>query len=848
LTDVLRSFARKRRRNPERRPRRPALEALEARCVPTGGYVQTNLVSDVPGLAAHTDSQLINPWGLTASSTSPFWVSDNQVGVSTLYNGGGVKQGLVVSIPNVSAGTFMFTHATPTGTVFNTDSLDGKPFGFDVTASGTTAPSIFLFDTLDGTIDGWNGVGKNAIVAVNNSAAGAVYTGLAIDTSTKAGNTLLYAADWGLDQVEVYNADFQRVDVGAFQDKAIPKDFRPFNVQDINGHIWVTYAQFNPATGADTGTGGFVDEFSRNGVLEKHINNRSGQLNSPWGLALAPAGFGSFGGDLLVGGFGDGHINAFNPHSGHFEGTLTDPTGQPITIENLWALRFGNDGNAGRSNTLFFTAGLTDAPATIFGATDGLLGSLSPAPRTTIVPHLGQSPPQGPTFKQFSTVPANGDQNPYGVAFVPPGFPSGGKGGLHPGDILVSNFNNNQNQQGTGTTIVRISPDGQQSVFFQDSPTSTEAGLTTALGILREGFVIVGNLPTPGGTLQSPQPPGELRFLNADGKAVLTLQDPKLLDGPWDLAVNDQGDRAQVFVSNVLSGTVTRIDLEIEHGKLEVESMTQIASGYKHEPNSAALVVGPTGLAFDPKTDTLYVASTDDNAIFAIGHAAETTTDQGKGTVFFADPRFLHGPLGLVLAPNGDLIVANGDAVNTDPTHPSELVEFTPQGAFVGQFSIDSGTGASFGLAATDAGGVFRLAAVNDGSSPTDPNANTLEVWTFQATPPAGKASRLEQALERLAGELAQSSNPAVAMLGADLLQALQGGLLSGAPHAAVPAAAQPDAGVHAGFDDPRAEARLANFVRGDAVVRELARHGQGEAEQAVEGLIDVLFARGPLF
>jgi uncharacterized protein (TIGR03118 family) len=158
--------------------------------MPSADFVQTNLVSDIPGFAATTDPQLINPWGLTASSTSPFWVSDNQTGFATLYNGQGVKQGLVVNIPSTS--TSSFTHPTPTGTVFNTDLNKSD---FQVTAGGKTASSIFLFDTLDGTIDGWNGSTNNAVIAVQTP--GAIYRGLAIDTSPTAGNTLLYAADWG---------------------------------------------------------------------------------------------------------------------------------------------------------------------------------------------------------------------------------------------------------------------------------------------------------------------------------------------------------------------------------------------------------------------------------------------------------------------------------------------------------------------------------------------------------------------------------------------------------------------------------------------------------------------------
>jgi uncharacterized protein (TIGR03118 family) len=253
--------------------------------------------------------------------------------------------------------------------VFNTDPNSGD---FNVTDAGTTSPSIFLFDTLDGLIVGWNGANSNAVMAVHTP--GAIYTGLAIDTSATAGNTLLYAADWGKGTVDVFNGSFQQVDQGAFQDPAIPAGFRPFNVQDVGGTIVVTYAQFDPATGADTGTGGFVAEFSRTGVLQTTLTG-AGHFNSPWGVALAPQGFGSLGGDLLIGNFGDGHINAFHAH-GNFVTTLTDAAGQPITIGNLWALQFGNGNAAGSANTLFFTAGLTDAPRTIFGATDGLLGSL----------------------------------------------------------------------------------------------------------------------------------------------------------------------------------------------------------------------------------------------------------------------------------------------------------------------------------------------------------------------------------------------------------------------------------------------------------------------------------------
>jgi hypothetical protein len=290
----------------------------------------------------------------------------------------------------------------------------------------------------------------------------------------------------------------------------------------------------------------------------------------------------------------------------------------------------------------------------------------------------------------------------------------------------VSNFNNSSNVQGQGSTIVRFTPEGGKSVFFPGIPGQT-LGLTTALGVLKSGFVLVGNVPTDAnGVAQQ----GSLIILDSNGKVVTQLTDSALLDGPWDLALNDMGSTAQVFIANVLSGTVTRIDLTIPTGGTpQVESETQIASGYAIGTDPNALVIGPTGLAFDAARDILYVASTGDNAIFAIRNAATTRHDHGTGRVVFDDPTHLHGPLGLVLLPNGDLVAANGDAVNSDPNHPNELVEFTPRGKFVGEFQLDSGApGGAFGLAVTLDDGVLRFAAVDD-------NTNTVNIWTFLTVP-----------------------------------------------------------------------------------------------------------------
>jgi hypothetical protein len=318
----------------------------------------------------------------------------------------------------------------------------------------------------------------------------------------------------------------------------------------------------------------------------------------------------------------------------------------------------------------------------------------------------------------WSTVPPDGDVNPYGVAFVPKAFPGGGR--LHPGDVLVSNFNDSANVQGTGTTIVDISPSGSQSVFFQDPNVS---GLTTTLGVLQRGFVIVGNTPA---TLDNgnllPTSDGSLVILDRSGNKVATLSDPKLLNGPWGLTINDQGSHAQVFVSDVFTGTVTRIDLKIPRSgtKIVVQDMIQIGSGYTHQYDPAVFFVGPTGLAYDPAKRVLYVVSTDDNSVFAVRNAGRTRVDRGTGRLVYQDPAHLRGPLGLALAPNGDLLTTNGDAINADPNQPSEIIEFTTAGTFVGELSLDQGQGAAFGLAMTVNKNTLTLATINDVTNSLD--------------------------------------------------------------------------------------------------------------------------------
>ena len=301
-----------------------------------------------------------------------------------------------------------------------------------------------------------------------------------------------------------------------------------------------------------------------------------------------------------------------------------------------------------------------------------------------------------PAAVNSSTVPANGDLNPYGVAFVPAGFPGGGA--LEPGDVLVSNFNNGANAQGTGTTIVQLRPGGTlaapgSAVTFFTSPLG---GLSTALGALRAGFVLVGNVPTMDGTFATIGQ-GALQILDRNGNVVETWTDPVFLDGPWDLTLDDHGSWALVFVTNVLNGTVTRLDVAVTSAGLSLLKKTTVATGYQSVPNAAALVLGPTGLAYDEQSDTLYVASTGDNAVYAISQAGHRSSAALRGHRVFAGSQ-LRGPLALRWAPNGDLLAANGDAVNADPLRPSEIVEFTIWGQFVREYDVDSSQGGAFGI------------------------------------------------------------------------------------------------------------------------------------------------------
>jgi uncharacterized protein (TIGR03118 family) len=300
----------------------------------TNSYTQTNLVSDISGMATFTDPHLINPWGLSRSASSFWWASDDGTGVSTLYNGAGAIQSLVVTVPPASGtGT-----GTPTGTV--------------------AVGSEFIFVTLDGTISAWTS-GTKAVVKVNNSGSGAVYTGC---TAAKNGTVeTIYLAN-SAGGVEAYTTAFSRITLaaGAFEDPSIPAGYTPYGIQAIGTKIYVTFS-------AAPGAGGYVDVFNPAGKLL--LSLAQGWFNQPWGIAQAPAGFGKFQKTVLVGNLGSGEIGAYNPTTGKFLGFLENSSAKPIKIPGLWAIYFGGgNANSGPTSSLYFSAGIDNYLHGLFGA------------------------------------------------------------------------------------------------------------------------------------------------------------------------------------------------------------------------------------------------------------------------------------------------------------------------------------------------------------------------------------------------------------------------------------------------------------------------------------------------
>jgi uncharacterized protein (TIGR03118 family) len=325
-------------------------------------YQRTNLVVDSNKLSAATiDPNLVNAWGLSRGTGSPFWISDNGTGVSTLYDSTGAIVPLVVKIPPPKGGT---APSAPTGTVFNFTT------GFNLGPPGT--PAIFLFSTEDGTVAGWNPSinATTAVRRIDHSQTGAIFKGLAI--AMTALGPRLYTTNFATGKVEVYDTTFTKLPTTGFMDSQLPPDFVPFGIQNVGGNIVVTFAHRLPGSeDEDHGFGlGYVDVFDDQGKLLLRLQHGD-FLNAPWGIALAPSDFGPFSHRLLIGNFGNGRIHAFNAVSGKFQGTMLNMSGSPVTIDGLWALSFGSDaGRSGLATELFFTAGPNDE-------SDGLFGKLT---------------------------------------------------------------------------------------------------------------------------------------------------------------------------------------------------------------------------------------------------------------------------------------------------------------------------------------------------------------------------------------------------------------------------------------------------------------------------------------
>ncbi|WP_461571770.1 TIGR03118 family protein [Sulfuricaulis sp.] len=346
----------------------------------TSGYSAQALVSDKASIpAAHTDANLINPWGIAFAPGGPAWAADEGTSITTVYDGmGAATAPFFVVLPAGSNG-----NARPTGLVLNTTS--------DFVITMTSAPALFIFDGLSGTLSAWSPSVSGASLVYDDGAGGAVYKGLAL--ATCSGANFLYATDFHNGKIDTFNGKFQKVSSpGGFVDSTLPAGYAPFGIQDIASTLYVTYAQpLSPSNLEEmTGPGlGVVDVFDTCGKFVKRFAT-GGVLDAPWGVALAPANFGMFSNDLLLGNFGDGAINAYDPTTGQFIGAMKTLNGTPILYPGLWGITFGNGSANQPSNALFFAAGINQMQDGIFGRIDAASSTTSGAP-----PSSGNPPPGG---------------------------------------------------------------------------------------------------------------------------------------------------------------------------------------------------------------------------------------------------------------------------------------------------------------------------------------------------------------------------------------------------------------------------------------------------------------------
>lgn len=493
-------------------------------------YVQTNIISDGSVAAAQTDPTLINPWGVSVGQD--LWIDSAGSGFSLVDSITGVKS-FAVAVPPASSTS---AHGSPAGTVFNSNSAI-----FNIPNSTS---AVFLFGTLDGTIAGWNANTPQAVTVVNHSSAHASYTDIALNTNSTG--TFLLAADFALGTVDVFDSNFAAANLaGTFADPEMPAGFSPFGIHSIGTKIYVTYAQVNTATGREAvGAGlGYVDVFDNNGnLLQRAISQ--GALNAPWGMALAPAGFGSFGGDILVGNFGDGLINAFDPTSFALLGQLQSAGGTAIANTGLWEIFFGQNG-VGDPNTLYFAAGIN-------GGKDGLFGSIAVAPSaigtgsfsfTSASTSLSIANGQSGNIS-LSLTPANGFNG--SVTFSCSGLPTGDSCTFSPSTLNLSGTSaatvslaidaaataspaspytvgsNGPFHASTGTTLAFIGPLGLLALFRVRHRSRSVRGtiLALVLGVMSATAVGCSSTAAQQAATQTPTPAVSQVTINATSGSV----------------------------------------------------------------------------------------------------------------------------------------------------------------------------------------------------------------------------------------------------------------------------------------------------------------------------------------
>lgn len=586
------------------------LLAAPAGLTGANAYLVHNLLSDLPG-ADKTDSVLLNPWGIAFSKTGPFWLSDNHTGLSTVYTVNNTT-GLAISTLRVTIPVSGKGGATgaPTGIV--APSFYGFT-GFQV-SPGTNAS--FIFDTEDGTISAWAN-GTAAVVKVDKSSSNAVYKGLAM---AAIGSTpYLYAANFNSGAIDVFDSNYAPfTTAGGFRDPGVPAGFAPFNIQNLGDKLYVAYARQDTAKAEDVaGPGnGYVSVFDSNGNLLQHLIS-TGNLNSPWGLAIAPPGFGDFAGDLLVGNFGDGKINVYNPNTGAFIATLQDQKGNPIVLTGLWALQVGNGGSGGDANAVYFTAGIAGngnredhglfgsiqaAPAFAANApvTNGASFQINAAPNTFITikgvnlaatARTWQTPDfvnnSLPTSLDGVTVTVNG--KPAYVYFISPSQINI----LTPADNTQGPVQVQVNNNGlvSATTTFNMQPVAPALFqFSQGSGKYAAAQHGVGFGLLGPTSLLPNNAATPA-------KPGEVIVLYANGLGATNpaIPDGKLVTAPAPLittpVVTIGGTRATVQFAGLVSAGLYQINVVVPDNTPDGDQEVIVQAGGQSSPSGVLISV-----------------------------------------------------------------------------------------------------------------------------------------------------------------------------------------------------------------------------------------------------------------